>query len=63
MKAYLSFDEFDSLEKFDGIYQYKNSKGKYIKCYILKHRNDNEIIVRNEFGVDICLTKNDLEKL
>jgi len=63
LKAYLSFDEFYSLETFNGIYEYTNSKGKPIKCYILKKRNDNEVIARNEFGVDICLTFKDLKKL
>lgn len=62
LKAYLSSDEFDSLESFDGVYVYKNSKGNYVKCYILHKRNEKEVIVRNEFGVDVCLTINDLKK-
>lgn len=31
-------------------------------CHILNKRNNNEVVARNEFGVDVCLKIKDLKK-
>jgi len=58
ISAYLSFDEEDIANEFNGYtHKYKNLKGNYLKCYILLERDNGQIVVRNENGVNCCLTK------
>jgi hypothetical protein len=63
MKAYLDWAEQEQVEDLEPPYEtynYKNKAGKLMTCRILIRRKNGEIIVRNQNGVNVCLTENDL---
>jgi hypothetical protein len=63
LKAYLDWDELEKVEQLQPPYEtynYKTQAGKIIACRVLVRRKNGEIVVRNENGVDICLTAKDL---
>jgi hypothetical protein len=63
MKAYLDFAEqerSDELQPPYETYNYKNRNGKLMVCRVLVRRKNGEIVVRNQNGVNVCLTENDL---
>jgi len=63
MKAYLDFAEQEKVEQLEPPYEtynYKNKAGKIITCRVLIRRENGEIVVRNQNGVNVCLIENDL---
>ena len=65
MKAYLDFAEIEQVADLEPpfeTYFYKNKLGKDMICRVLIRRKNGEVIVRNQNGVDVCLTENDLFK-
>jgi len=66
MKAYLDFAEVEQVADLEPpfeTYFYKNKLGKDMICRVLIRRKNGEVIVRNQNGVDVCLTENDLFKI
>jgi len=66
MKAYLDFAEHEKIEdlkidnwKFPQGY-YFNKLGQKVTCNILIKRNNGEIVVENQNGCLVCLTKDKL---
>ena len=65
IKAYLDWAEVEQVEQLSPPYEtyfYKNKLGNDMACRVLVRRKNGEIIVRNQNGVDVCLTENDLFK-
>jgi len=63
MKAYLDFTEQEKVEQLEPPYEtynYKNKAGKIMTCRVLIRRENGEIVVRNQNGVNVCLIENDL---
>jgi hypothetical protein len=62
MKAYLSFDEIEEGSNVDTdiVYYYINKRGDAVNCHAIYTRDTGDVIVKNEHGVQVLISKSKL---